>query len=82
MKAFEGQEHVVRKSKCTEDQIDFALKQNELGISVDEVCRKMDISEAMFYVWEKKYSGIGPPSCTDCASSRKRTDGSSRSWPT
>lgn len=50
----------MRKSKFTEDQIAFALKQNELGISVDEVCRKMGISEATFYVWKKKYSGIGP----------------------
>jgi putative transposase len=60
MRAREGQEHVVRKSKFTEDQIAFALKHNELGTSVDEVCRKMGISEATFYVWKKKYSGIGP----------------------
>ena len=44
----------MRKSKFTEDQIAFALKQNELGISVDEVCRKMGISEATFYVWEEE----------------------------
>ena len=50
----------MRKSKFTEDQIAFALKHNELGTSVDEVCRKMGISEATFYVWKKKYSGIGP----------------------
>jgi len=55
-----GQEHVVKRSKFSEDQIAFALKQNELGTSVDEVCRKMGISEATFYVWKKKYSGIGP----------------------
>ena len=45
-----GQEHVVKRSKFSEDQIAFALKQNELGTSVDEVCRKMGISEATFYV--------------------------------
>jgi len=50
----------VKRSKFTEDQIAFALKQNELGTSVEEVCRKMGISEATFYVWKKKYSGIGP----------------------
>ena len=38
----------------------FALKQAELGISVEEVCRKMGISDATFYVWRKKYGGIGP----------------------
>lgn len=50
----------MRKSKFTEDQIAFALKQNELGIGVEEVCRKMGISEATFYVWRKKYGGVGP----------------------
>ena len=28
--------------------------------SVEEVCRKMGISDATFYVWRKKYGGIGP----------------------
>ncbi len=50
----------MRKSKFTEDQIAFALKQAELDISVEKVCRKMGISDATFYVWRKKYGGIGP----------------------
>ena len=50
----------MRKSKFTDEQIAFALKQVELGISVEEVCRKMGISDATFYVWRKKYGGIGP----------------------
>ena len=50
----------MRKSKFTDEQIAFALKQAELGISVDEVCRKMGISDATFYVWRKRYGGVGP----------------------
>ena len=50
----------MRKSKFTDEQIAFALKQAELGASVDEVCRKMGISEATYYVWRKKYAGVGP----------------------
>ena len=50
----------MRKSKFTDEQIAFALKQAELGITVAEVCRKMGISDATFYVWRKKYGGIGP----------------------
>ena len=50
----------MKKSRFTEDQIAFALKQAELGISVEEVCRKMGISDATFYVWRKKYAGVGP----------------------
>jgi putative transposase len=50
----------VKKSKFTDEQIAFALKQAELGTSVDEVCRKMGISDATFYNWRKKYGGLGP----------------------
>lgn len=50
----------MKRSKFTEEQIAFALKQQELGASVEEVCRKMGISEATLYVWKKKYAGVGP----------------------
>jgi putative transposase len=50
----------MKKSKISEDQIAFALKQAELGTAVDEVCRKMGISEATFYLWRKKYQNLGP----------------------
>lgn len=50
----------MKKSRFTEDQIAFALKQAELGIRVEEVCRKMGISDATFYKWRAKYAGVGP----------------------
>jgi hypothetical protein len=31
-----------------------------LGTPVEEVCRKMGISDATFYNWRKKYGGLGP----------------------
>ena len=49
----------MKKSKFTEAQIVFALKQAETGTAVAEVCRKLGISEATFYNWKKKYSGLG-----------------------
>jgi len=49
----------MKKSKFTEAQIIFAIKQAETGVSVAEVCRKMGISEATFYNWKKKYGGLG-----------------------
>jgi putative transposase len=51
----------MKKSKFTEAQIIFALKQSETGVNVSEVCRKMGISEATFYNWKKKYGGLGVP---------------------
>lgn len=50
----------MKKSKFTEEQIAFALKQAEVGTPVEEVCRKIGISDATFYNWRKKYSGLGP----------------------
>ena len=49
----------MKKSKFTESQIIFALRQAETGVKVAEVCRKMGISEATFYNWKKKYGGLG-----------------------
>ena len=40
----------MKKSKFTEEQILFALKQAEVGHVVTDVCRQMGISEATFYV--------------------------------
>ena len=50
----------MKTSKFTEAQIAFALKQAELGTKVEEVCRKLGISEATFYNWKKRYWGVGP----------------------
>jgi putative transposase len=49
----------MRKSKFTEEQIAFALKRAESGTSVEEVCRKMGVSQATFYLWRKKFGGLG-----------------------
>jgi putative transposase len=50
----------MRKSRYTDEQIAFALKQAELGTSVAEVCRKMGVAEATFFRWKQKFSGLGP----------------------
>ncbi len=49
----------MKKTRYTEEQIAFALKQAETGPRVEEVCRKMGISEATFYNWKKKFGGMG-----------------------
>ena len=49
----------MKKTKFTEQQIAFALRQAETGTRVAEVCRKLGISDATFYNWKKKYGGLG-----------------------
>lgn len=49
----------MKTSKFTDEQIAFALRQAETGTKVAEVCRKMGISDATFYIWKKKYGGLG-----------------------
>lgn len=50
----------MKKTKFTEEQIAFVLKQVEMGASIDEVCRKIGISEQTYYRWKNKYSGMMP----------------------
>lgn len=49
----------MKRSKFTEEQIAFALRQAETGTRVAEVCRKLGVSETTFYNWKKKYGGLG-----------------------
>ncbi len=49
----------MKKSRFTEQQIAFALRQAEGGASVREVCRKLGVSEQTFYRWKKKFGGVG-----------------------
>ena len=50
----------MKKSKFTDAQIAFILRQAEEGTAVAEVCRKAGISDATFYNWRKKYGGLMP----------------------
>jgi len=49
----------MKKSKFTDQQIAFALKQAETGTPVEEVCRKLGVSQQTFYRWKKKFAGLG-----------------------
>ena len=50
----------MKKSRYTEEQIAFALKQAEVGTPVNEVCRKLGVSEPTFYRWKSKFGGMLP----------------------
>ena len=50
----------MKRSKFSDQQIAFLLRQSEEGASVEEVCRKAGISIQTYYRWRKKYAGLMP----------------------
>src|SRR6202047_2898228 len=53
------QEDAKVKKGHTEEQILRALHQAEGGTRISDLCREHGISEATYYVWKKKYAGLG-----------------------
>lgn len=49
----------MKKSRFSEEQIAFALRQAESGIPIAEIYRKIEITEQTFYRWKWKYGGLG-----------------------
>ncbi len=49
----------MRKSKYTEEQIAYTLRQAESGVAVAEIIRKLGITEQTFYRWKKRFAGLG-----------------------
>ena len=47
------------KKGHTEEQIVAVLRQVEAGARVAEICRKVGISQATYYLWKRQYSGVG-----------------------
>lgn len=51
----------MKKSRFSEEQIAYALKQADAGSKVQEICRQMGISQATFFNWKNKFGGMGVP---------------------
>jgi putative transposase len=49
----------MKRSKFSEEQVAYALRQAEAGTAVGDICRQLGISEAPFYVWKKRYGHLG-----------------------
>ena len=46
------------KKRYSEEQIIGFLKEADAGMSIKDLCRRHGFSEASFYLWRSKYSGM------------------------
>ena len=49
----------MKRSKFSEAQIVYALRQAESGTPIGDLCRQYGIAEQTFYAWKKKYAHLG-----------------------
>jgi len=49
----------MKRSKFSEDQIVYAIRQADAGTPVGDLCQQLGVSDATFYGWKKKYAYLG-----------------------
>jgi putative transposase len=49
----------MKRSRFSEEQIVYAIRQAESGTPVGDLCRQLGVSEATFYAWKKRYAHLG-----------------------
>ncbi len=49
----------MKRSRFSEEQIVYAIRQAESGTPIGDLCRQLGVSDATFYTWKKKYAHLG-----------------------
>jgi putative transposase len=49
----------MKRSKFSEEQIVYAIRQADAGTPVGDLCRQLGVSDATFYTWKKTYAHLG-----------------------
>jgi putative transposase len=49
----------MKKTRFTDEQIAYTLRQVEAATPPADVCRQLGCSEASFYIWKKRFGNIG-----------------------
>ncbi len=62
----------MKKSRYTEEPVAYALGLAESGTPVADVCRQTGIAEATFYLWKKRYAGMGISELRELRELRRR----------
>lgn len=46
------------KKRYSDEQIIKAINEHEAGTKVDDICRRLNISNGTFYNWRSKFAGL------------------------
>lgn len=49
----------MKRSKFSEEQIVYAIRQADAGTPGGDLCRQLGVSDAICYAWKKKYAHLG-----------------------
>ena len=49
----------MKRSKFSEEQIVYAIRQADSSTPVGDLCRQLAVSDATFDAWKKKYAHLG-----------------------
>ena len=49
----------MKRKMYTDEQIANALRQAESDTPVTEICQKLGISQRKFFIWRRKFAGVG-----------------------
>ena len=49
----------MKRSKLSEEQIVYAIRQAEADPPIGDLCRQLGVSDATIYAWMKKYAHLG-----------------------
>ena len=49
----------MKRSKFSEEQVVYAIRQADAGTPVGDLCRQLGVNDATFYAWKKKYAHLG-----------------------
>ena len=49
----------MKKTRFSEEQITYALRQVEAGTPPADLCRQLGCSEASSYIWKQRYGNLG-----------------------
>jgi putative transposase len=71
----------MSRSKHSEVQIISALKQAEVGRSVEDVSREVGVSAATIYVWKPKFGGMDASEAQRLRSLEDQNSRLKRLWP-